>query len=64
VTDLHCHLAGCFVALDWFGRVSEFNRMRALRNGQDLQPHERSRLQRTLTWLDGRPVSCLPPQSS
>jgi hypothetical protein len=36
VTDLHRQMAGCFVALDWFGRVSEFNRMRALRTGRTL----------------------------
>jgi hypothetical protein len=61
VTDLHRQMAGCFVALDWFGRVSEFNRMRALRTGRTFSGTDAAAYSEALTWLDDRPVPCLSP---
>src|SRR3954465_2859722 len=55
-------MAGCFVALDRFGRVSEFNRMRALRTGRTLSsPTDAAAYSEALTWLDARLVPCLSP---
>jgi hypothetical protein len=65
VTDLPCHVVDYIAVLERFSRVSEFNRMRALRNWQDLASRtDAVTYSETLTWLDGKPVPCLLPAPS
>ena len=57
MTDLQCQMAGCFVSLDRFGRVSEFDRMRALRNWPDLAERvDQAAFSEALDRLNGHPV--------
>ena len=65
MTDLRRHIANCLAALERFGRVSEFARMRALGNWEDLASRtDAAAFTEALDRLNGKPVPCLPPATS
>jgi hypothetical protein len=62
MTDLRRHIATCLAALERFGRVSEFARMPALGNWEDLASRtDAAAFTEALDRLNGKPVPCLPP---
>jgi hypothetical protein len=65
MTDLRRHIANCLASLERFGRVSEFARMQALGNWEDLASRmDAAAFTEALNRLNGKPVPCLPPASS
>ena len=65
MTDLRRHIANCLIALERFGHVSEFARMRALGNWEDLASRtDAAAFTEALNRLNGKPVPCLPPAAS
>ena len=62
MTDLRRHITNCLAALERFGRVSEFARIQALGNWEDLASRtDAAAFTEALDRLNGKPVPCLPP---
>jgi hypothetical protein len=60
MTSLRSHLERCIAALTRDGKITEFDRMRALRNWDDLKHRtDAAAFSEALARLVGRP--CLPP---